>query len=1036
MLKAIVEFSLRFRGVVIALACVIVLYGLYVTEHAKLGVFPEFAPPQVAIQAEAPGFSPEQVETLVTQRIENALVGTVGLQSIRSQSIQGLSVVTVIFQGGTDIYLARQMVGEHLLEIMSQMPRGVAAPTMAPLTSATAVIMDIGLTSPTRSLMALRTFADWTLQPRLLAVPGVAHISIYGGGERELQVQVSPVRLLEYRLGISDVLAAARASTGVRGAGFVETANQRIVIHSEGQSITPQELGNAIIAHRDGASVRLNDVASVRWASAPPIGGALIMGQPGVILRVSIQYGANALEVTQGVDRALGDLAPVFKTQGIVLYPGLFRAASFVETTIHNVRDSLLLGGLLVAIVLALFLFNVRTAFISLTAIPLSLLTAIIVLQKMDVTLNTLTLGGLAIAIGEVVDDAIIDVENAFRRLNENRAAGNPRNAFEVILHASLEVRGAVVYATFVVALVFLPVLTMSGVQGRLFAPLGWAYILAIMASLAVALTVTPALCLVMLPNVKAAPETAFVRRLKSVHWRMLERASTNPELVVGGAAILCLLAIGALPFFGGSFLPELQERSFVLHMAAVPGTSLRESMRVGMEVTRALLQNPHIESVAQRVGRAELGEDTLGPHESEFDVKLKPLTDGDVDDIENGIRKMLANFPGYDFSMNSFLTERIQETLSGEQADVVVKIFGNDLDMLDREASQIAGVLERIRGATGVRVQSPGGMPQMVVRLNPAKLVQFGFRPLDVLDAIRTAYQGSDAAQVYEGNQVIDVVVILDDKDRRRPESVRNLMLRNGEGQLMPLGELATVTLAPGRYAIMHDGARRVQIVTCNTQGGNLASFVGTAEREIRRQVPLATGTYIEFSGAAEARAQSEREILVNSLIAAVAIMSLLFIAFGNVRNLMLVLVNVPFAFVGGVLAALVTGGWLSLGSMVGFVTLFGITMRNSIMMISHFEHLVSVEGMTWGPAAALRGASERLVPILMTAIVTALGLLPLAIGSGAPGREIEGPMAIIILGGLFTSTALNLLVLPTLALRYGGFGRLKDPIETPITP
>ena len=1024
MLRAVVEFSLRLRGVVVALACVIVLYGLYVTEHAKLGVFPEFAPPQVGVQTEAPGFSPEQVETLVTQRIENALVGTVGLESIRSQSIQGLSVVTVVFQDGTDIYLARQMVGERLLEIMSQMPQGVAAPTMAPLTSATAVIMDIGLTSPTRSLMGLRTFVDWTVQPRLLAVPGVAHISIFGGDQRELQVQVDPARMLEYQLGITDVLAAARASTGVRGSGFIDTPNQRIVIHSEGQSITPGQLGGAVIAQRDGASVRLSDVANVRWAPTPPISGALIMGQPGVIVEVSIQYGANALDVTQGVDRALNDLGPAFKSEGIAVDPALFRAASFVATTISNVRFSLLLGGVLVAIVLALFLYNLRTAFISLTAIPLSLLIAIIMLQRFGVTLNTLTLGGLAIAIGEVVDDAIIDVENVFRRLNENRALGNPQGALEVILQASLEVRSAVVYATFIVALVFVPVLTMSGVQGRIFAPLGWAYILAIMASLAVALTVTPALCLLMLPNAKAAPETAFVRRLKATHRRMLERASENPDLVLGGVAVLCLLAIGALPFFGGSFLPELQERSFVLHMVAVPGTSLGESMRAGTEVTRALLRNPHVESVAQRIGRAELGEDTLGPHESEFDVRLKPLTGESVGNIENDLRKTLASFPGYEFSMNSFLTERIQETLSGEQADVVVKIFGNDLDALDREASQVAAVLSRIRGATGVSVQSPGGMPQLVVRLDPAKLLQFGFRPVDVLDAIRTAYQGSDVAQVYDGNRFFDVAVILDSEDRRRPGSIRDLMLRNAEGQLMPLGELASVALAPGRYAILHDGARRVQVVTCNVQGGDLTTFVAAAKREVRRQVTLASGAYLEFSGAAEARAQSEHEILVNSLIAAVVIVCLLFIAFGNVRNLMLVLVNVPFAFVGGVLAALVTGGFLSLGSLVGFVTLFGITMRNSIMMISHFEHLVSVEGATWGPEAALRGASERLVPILMTAFVTALGLLPLALGSGAPGREIEGPMAIIILGGLFTSTILNLLVLPTLALRYGNFG------------
>ncbi len=670
MLSAIVEFSLRFRGVVVAIACLVVLYGIYATEHARLGVFPEFAPPQVTIQTEAPGLSPEQVETLVTQRIENALIGTAGLESIRSSSIQGLSVVTIIFSEGTEIYRARQMVGERLLEIASQMPQGVSAPIIAPLTSATSVIMSIGLTAEARSPMDLRTIADWTVRPRLLAVPGVAKVSIYGGGERELQIQVDPVRLLGHGISIADVISAARASTGVRGAGFVETRNQRIVIQTEGQSITPDQLREAVLSRQSGASVCLKDVAQALWAPAPAIGGALIMGKPGVILVVSTQYGANVLQVTAGVDRALKDLKTVLTAEGITLHPALFRAASFVETAVSNVRSSLLLGGVLVAIVLVLFLYNLRTAFISLTAIPLSLLIAIMVLQRMGATLDTMTLGGLAIAIGEVVDDAIIDAENVFRRLGENRALNNPRRAFDVVLDASLEVRSAVVYATFVVALMFLPILTMSGVQGRIFAPLGMAYIFAIMASLAVALTVTPALCLMMLPQADTPPETVFVRRLKTRHRRLLEGASATPDLVIGGAAALCLLALGALPFFGGSFLPELREQTFVVHLAAVPGTSIEESIRAGAEVTDALLQNPHVSSVAQTIGRAELGDDTLGPNEGEFDVRLKAHGGGDVEDTQGELRKTLAKFPGYDFSMNSFLTERINETLSGEQAD------------------------------------------------------------------------------------------------------------------------------------------------------------------------------------------------------------------------------------------------------------------------------------------------------------------------------------------------------------------------------
>jgi Cu/Ag efflux pump CusA len=443
----------------------------------------------------------------------------------------------------------------------------------------------------------------------------------------------------------------------------------------------------------------------------------------------------------------------------------------------------------------------------------------------------------------------------------------------------------------------------------------------------------------------------------------------------------------------------------------------------MGAELTRALMQNPNVDVVSQRVGRAELGDDTLGPHQSEFDVRLKNTGNADTDQVKGEIRNILAEFPGYSFSMNSFLAERIEETLSGEQADLAIKVFGDDLDVLDHEAQQIFGVLSSIAGATDVRVQSPGGSPEMVVALLPSRLLQFGYRPVNVLDGVQTAYQGSVAAQIFQGNRLFDVTVILDGADRRDPETVKSLMVRNDDGALMPLGELASVSVAPGRYAILHDGARRVQIVTCNVAQRDLASFVSEAQRQVDARVSLPSGTYLQFTGAAEARAQSVHELLINSLIAAVIVASLLYIAFGGVRNLLLVLVNIPFALVGGIFAALITGGWLSLGSMVGFVTLFGITTRNSIMMVSHFEHLVSVEGMTWGHEAAMRGASERLVPILMTALVTAFGLLPLALASDTPGREIEGPMAIIILGGLITSTALNLLVLPTLALCYGRF-------------
>jgi CzcA family heavy metal efflux pump len=1021
MLRSIVAFSLRFRGVVIALACLALGYGIYSAFNAKLGVFPEFAPPQTVIQTEAPGLASEQVETLVTQPIENVLLGMNDVAIIRSQSIQGLSAITVFFREGTDIYRDRQLVSERLLAVTNQMPTSVSAPVMAPLTPATAWFLTVGLTSDKLEAMDLWSFAYWTMRPRLLAVSGVAKVEIYGGGVRQMQIQIQPQRLLAYGLSISQVLAAAQRATGVEGAGFVENANQRIAIRTEGQSITPAELGNAVLAPVDGTSIRLGDVAEIRWAPEPLIGDAAIQGKRGVILLMAIQYGANTLEVTDGAERALNDLGPALTAEGITLFPHLFRAADFIQTSVAGIRSSLLIGGALVAIVLTLFLFNVRTVFISLTAIPLSLLTAVIVLNHTGATLNTITLGGLAISIGEVVDDAIIDVENVFRRLRGNWDSASPKPVLSVILNSSLEVRSAVVYATFVVALVFFPVISMTGVAGKIFAPLGIAYILAILASLGVALTVTPALCALMLPHATVRTDTRFVRWLKGFHGRLLEASFDHPRIAAVAICSFGLAAVATLPFFGGTFLPELQENSFIMHMVGIPGTSIPESMRIGHEVSVTLIRDPDVRSIAQRDGRALLGEDTVGPHESEFDVMVIPRKGG-VEAAQEEIRRILSRFPGYDFDLKSFLSERIEETLSGQVADVVTNIFGNDLEVLDHAGEAVARILGGIRGGVDVRVQALGGMPQMLVRLRPNRLVQFGFEPLDVLSAVSTAYQGTKVAQTYDGNRIFGVSVILDPSDRLDPEALGSLLLQNEQGNLVPLRELASVSLGSGRYSILHDGGRRVQIVTCNARGRALDSFVTEARQKVAA-LKLPPGTYVELGGAAEARTSALKQILFNSILAAVLILGLLHLAFGNLRNMLLVLVNVPFALVGGVLSVWLAGGYLSLGSIVGFVTLFGITMRNSIMMISHFDHLTSNEGVTWGRAAALRGSAERLLPILMTAAVTGLGVLPLALGAEKPGREIEGPMAIIILGGLLTSTILNLLLLPTLALHYGRF-------------
>jgi Cu/Ag efflux pump CusA len=630
----------------------------------------------------------------------------------------------------------------------------------------------------------------------------------------------------------------------------------------------------------------------------------------------------------------------------------------------------------------------------------------------------------LAIAIGVVVDDAIINVENIFRRLRENAAAGMPRPSFQVVLDASLEVRSAVVYATFLVILVFVPVLTMSRLQGKLFAPLAWASILAVLASLGVALTVTPALCMLLLAKpAQRTHEPRTITALKGGYRDLLAVVANRPAVTLLPVLLLCIVAGLMVRNFGGEFLPDFREGHFVTHLNAIPGTSLEESRRLGAQVAAQLLKTPHVLTVPQQIGRAELGEDPWGPHRSEFHINITPNLGKAEDEVRTAIHGVFEQMPGITHDITTFLGDRIGETISGETASVVISIFGDDLDVLDQRAEAVRQLLAGIHGAVDVQIASPPGVPQMIVQLRHDRLTELGFRPVDVLDAIQTAFQGTTVTQTFEAGRVFDVVVILDEALRREPEAVGGLLLRNAQGTRVPLRELAELYGTQGRFMLLHDGARRRQTVTCNVEGRDVASFVADAKDEIAQRVTFPAGTYPVFGGEAEVRAQAQQELLLHSGMAAIGIILPLAMVMGNLRNLLLVLVNWPFALVGGVMAVYLATRLISIGGLVGFVTLFGITTRNSIMMISHYEYLVTVEGMTWGLPAALRGASERLVPILMTALVTGLDLLPIAVGANAAGREIEGPMGVVILGGLATSTLLNLLVLPTLALRFGRF-------------
>ena len=1037
MMSALVRFSIRFYGVVIGLAALVVCYGIYSLTRSNLDVFPEFSPTQIIIQTESPGLSAELVESLVSQPIETAIAGTVGVADMRSQSIPGLSVVTVIFDEKTDIYRNRQVVAERLSTLNNQIPRGIT-PNITPLTSSASTVLGFGVTSQKRSLMALRTVVDWTIVPHLLAIPGVADVNVFGGEVRQFQVQIDPAKLVQYQINMNDVVTAAQKATGVSGAGFIQNSNQRIIVNTQGQATTPETLAKAILLHKNGYTIKLGDIGRVVEGAAPSISAAAINEETGIYLSVQGQLGANTHAVTKAIEAALQELKPNLKSEQIVLHEGLFRPANFIDTAIEGVRMDIFIGSILVITILFLFLFNARTAFISATAIPLSLLSAIVVLSYFNIGLNIMVLGGLAIALGEVVDDAIIDTENIFRRLRENRLLIKPKPVFQVVFNASMEVRSSVVYATIIVALVFLPLLTLSGVAGKLFAPLGIAYIAAIMASLVVALTLTPALCYVLLGDAKLeAEDSPVIKWIKTRYIKLLQHIEKRYKWVLSISFILIALGLGILPLLKNQFIPALHEGHFIMHMTAVPGTSEQESLRLGKQVAKSLRKIKGVKSVAQWVGRAPNGADTFGTHYSEFEIEIGTGSGEEQNRILANIREELAGettdqdgdgvaeigFVGVNFAINTFLTERIEETISGYAASTVINIYGNDLDALDSDAQTIAGVVSSTKGAQDVLVQSPPGTPQVVIRLRPDKLAVWGLQSVDVLDTLRAAYESVPVSQVYLGNRAVGLSVVLNEEARDDIGDIGNIPFFNAEGRLLHLKDIAFINQENGRSKILHSGAKRIQTVTANVAGRDVESFNAELKKRIKSDIKLHSGNYLAFTGEAEANAQSREDLIIHSLLAGVAIFLMLYIAFGRLRNLLLTFANLPFALIGGVLAALFTGGWISLGSLVGFVTLFGITLRNSIMMVSHFQHLIDEENCVWNLETCIRGATERLPSVLMTALVTALGLLPLAAGSGQPGREIEGPMATIIVGGLVTSTILNLLILPTIMLHFGKF-------------
>lgn len=1024
MLNAVIKWSLQNRLLIIAMASLLLVWGTYTALYLPVDVLPDLNKPTVTIMTEAAGLAPEEVETLVSFPIETAMNGVPGVTRVRSQSGIGLSVIYVEFDWGTDVYRNRQLVTEKLQQAGESLPPGTS-PFVAPISSIMGEILLVSVRSKTGQTdpLDVRTLADWTIRPRLLTIGGVASVINIGGGVKQYQVLVTPEKLKQFGVTIDEVASALEKSNANTTGGFVDAQSQEYLVRNLGRFYSVDELKNTVVSYRNNSAIKVGDVADVQFGPRIKRGDAGSNGTPAVIMSIQKQPGTSTLDLTEKIDQALKELQTSLP-EDVEINAKLFRQANFIESSISNVEEALRDGGILVVIVLFLFLLNFRTTFITLTAIPLSFVVTFLIFKAFDVSINTMTLGGLAVAIGELVDDAIVDIENIFRRLRENRALENPRPALEVIYHASLEIRSSIVFATIIVGLVFIPLFALSGVEGRLLAPLGLAYITALIASLFVSLTVTPVLASYLLPKMKAMHEQKdgfLVRFLKKWDERLLRRTIRHPWLVIGGASALFLLAIATLPFVGTAFLPEFNEGTLTINVLAQPGTSLSESNRIGQIAERLLLQVPEVISTGRRTGRAELDEHAEGVHYTEIDVDLKKEGARPRDAILTDIRERLAEIPGAAVNIGQPISHRIDHLQSGVRAQIAVKLFGDDLQVLRSKAEEIRNVMAGVEGATDVAIEKQVLIPQVRFNVDRARAVQYGLNPGQVTETLETALNGKKVSEAVEGQRRFDVIVRFSDEARNNLDALRNVTVDTPQGAQIPVSAVATIENLPGPNQVLRENTKRRIVVQSNTSGRDLGSVVGDMRDRIAAQVKLPEGYFVEYGGQFQAQREATRTLSLLTVFSLVAIFFILLKALGDWRSALQVMANVPLALTGAIFAMLLTGGVFSIATLVGFISLFGITSRNGIMMISHYIHLMREEGENFTEEMVIRGSLERLVPVLMTALTAGLSLVPLAIAAGQPGKEILHPLAVVVLGGILFSTLLDQIVRPALFFRFG---------------
>jgi len=1028
MFDKLIHFSLKNRLFVVISAVILIIYGVYTIHQLPVDVLPDLNRPTVTIMTEAPGLAPEEVESQVTIPLERSLSGVPGLARLRSISGVGLSIVYLEFDWGSDIYRQRQFVSEGLASTGSFLPTGLT-PLMMPLTSIMGEIMLIGITSdgPDVTPMTLRTIAEWTIRPRLLSLPGIAQVTAIGGDVKQYQVLLEPSLLSNYKLTLDDVENSLKDFAKNTTGGFLNQDSQEWLIRHIGLTTDLSELRKTLVKYQNEVPISLEQIANVRIGAGVKRGDASINGKPAVILAVQKQPAVNTLSLTKAIDGTLGELKEVLPSH-IKVYPEIFRQADFINRSITNVEHAMRDGFILVTLILILFLANARTTMISLTAIPLSLIITMIIFKWFNFSINTMTLGGLAIAIGELVDDAIVDVENIFRRLRENNLSKKPQPAFDIVFKASKEIRNSIVYATLIVVFVFLPLMALGGVEGRLFAPLGIAYMISIAASLVVSLTLTPALCYYLLPQAKAAKheDSWLVKHLKKWDGKLLNWSLDHPKKTIVPCLALLILTLASIPFMGRGFLPPFNEGTLTVNLRLPPGASLNESNKVGFAAESLLKEIPEVVSVARRTGRAEQDEHAEGVNSSDLEILLRKSKKSHHD-ITQDVRKKLAAIPGVTLNIGQPISHRLDHMLSGVRAEIVIKIFGEDLKTLRATAEEMKVNLNNIPGLADLQIEQQIDIPQVQIHPDRTKALMYGVNTNQVVTFLETVLNGKEVAQVREGERPVDVVLRLSENWRDRVDLLSQVLVQSSYG-MVPINMMSRIEKTTGPNMINRENQQRRLALMGNVSGRDLNAVVKDIQTTLKN-ISLPTGVHVALEGQFQSQQEANQLITLLGLCSLIFIFLLLYSHFKSLHLALVIMANIPMALIGSVLALWITGQSLTVASLVGFITLTGIASRNGILKVSHYIHLMKEEGERFTRKMIIRGSLERLTPVLMTALVAALALTPLLLDGDAPGKEILHPVAVVIFGGLLSSTLLDTVITPVIFWLLGE-NRIKESL------